>query len=76
MPDVRELLHDGRNAVLVPPGDAIGGAAAIRRMLLQPEWAARLAEAARATAEGLTWDARAQKIEEFLMRRLVRRRSA
>jgi glycosyltransferase involved in cell wall biosynthesis len=69
--DVRELLTHEVNALLVAPGDSSGTAGALRRILEQPALATRLAEGARATAEGLTWDARAEKIERFLMRRLA-----
>jgi glycosyltransferase involved in cell wall biosynthesis len=39
----RELLHDGEDALLVPPGDAEALAEALRRALDDPELASRLA---------------------------------
>jgi glycosyltransferase involved in cell wall biosynthesis len=69
--DVRELLRHEDNALLVASGDATNTAAAIRRIVTEPALAARLAESARVTAEGLTWDARAEKIERFLAQRLA-----
>jgi glycosyltransferase involved in cell wall biosynthesis len=69
--DVRELLHNEDNALLVASGDAEATARAIRRLATEPALAARLAENARVTAEGLTWDARAEKLERFLMQRLA-----
>lgn len=42
---IRELLTDGRDGLLVPPGDADALAAALRRVLEDEELAARLAQA-------------------------------
>jgi glycosyltransferase involved in cell wall biosynthesis len=70
-PDTAELLADGENALLVPPGDPASAAAALDR-LRDPALAARLGAAAHAQSEELTWDRRAAKIEAFLKRRLSR----
>jgi glycosyltransferase involved in cell wall biosynthesis len=72
--DTRELLRnesepDG-NALLVAPGDASDAASALQRLVEDPNLATRLSSAALATSRGLTWDARAEKIEQFLTRRL------
>ncbi|HTU13326.1 MAG TPA: glycosyltransferase [Allosphingosinicella sp.] len=64
-PDTAELLADGENALLVPPGDAAAAAAALDR-LREPVLAARLGAAALARSTELTWDKRAEKIEAFL----------
>ncbi|HEY7681370.1 MAG TPA: glycosyltransferase, partial [Gemmatimonadales bacterium] len=69
-PDTAELLTDGMNAVLVPAGDVPAATAALRSLAADPSQAARLAEAALATANGLTWDARAARIAAFLSARL------
>jgi glycosyltransferase involved in cell wall biosynthesis len=69
-PDLAELLEDDDNAVLVPPGDVAAAAAALRDLLADGARRARLSEAARRTSVGLTWDARAAKIERFLEDRL------
>lgn len=69
-PDLAELLRHDDNAVLVPPGDARSAADALRGLLADPERQRRLAEAALRDSAGLTWDARAEKIERFLERRL------
>lgn len=69
-PDVAELIDDGVNGVLVPPGQAEVAAHALRQVISQPELAQKLGRAARERAEGLTWDARAGHIEAFLRRRL------
>ena len=68
-PDTAELLTDGENALLVPPGDPEAAAAALDR-LREPALAARLGAAAYARSGELTWDRRAEKIEAFLTRRL------
>jgi glycosyltransferase involved in cell wall biosynthesis len=47
---VRELLHDGEDCLLVPPDDASALAAALRRVLDEPELAATLARTGRALA--------------------------
>ena len=70
-PDTAELLRDGDNALLVPPGDPAAAAAALDR---HPE----RARPCRAAGRGrrwqprgeLTWDRRAEKIETFLEARL------
>ncbi|MET0285745.1 MAG: glycosyltransferase [Polyangiales bacterium] len=69
-PDVKELLVDGDNAVLVEPGDLDSAAQALRTLLHDDVGRARLAARARATGQDLTWDARAEKIESFLRARL------
>ena len=43
LPSIREVLRDGVNALLVPPGDPVAMAAAIARLLGDRALAARLA---------------------------------
>ena len=69
-PDTAELLTDDANAVLVSAGDVAATVAALRALAAEPARAARLAAGALATAERLTWDARAARIAEFLAARL------
>jgi glycosyltransferase involved in cell wall biosynthesis len=69
-PDVAELLAHDQNAVLVPPGDAAAASNALGQLLADDGRRARLANAARRTSEGLTWDARAEKLEMFIRERL------
>jgi glycosyltransferase involved in cell wall biosynthesis len=71
-PDTAELLSDGVNALLVPPGDPPAAAAALDRMLGDAALAARLGAGALGQARELTWDRRAEKIEAFLTERLRR----
>jgi glycosyltransferase involved in cell wall biosynthesis len=62
-PAARELLQDGENALLVPPGDPAALAEAMRRVAADPELATRLGRAGRAVYEerasedvlGLRW---------------------
>ncbi|HYI48595.1 MAG TPA: glycosyltransferase [Allosphingosinicella sp.] len=68
-PDTAELLIDGDNALLVPPGDPATAAAALDR-LRDPALAVRLGAQAYARSADLTWDARAEKIHGFLEERL------
>jgi len=50
-PAARELLADGENALLVPPGDAQALARALRRLTAEPELARKLGSAGRAAYE-------------------------
>jgi len=71
LPDVRELLRDDDNALLVPTGAHDRAAHAVTRILEEPGLAERLARSAQKTSEGLTWDARARRILSFLEQRLT-----
>jgi glycosyltransferase involved in cell wall biosynthesis len=53
MPD---LVRDGEDGLLVPPGDAAAMAAAVTRVLDEPALAERLSAAARARALAYDWD--------------------
>ncbi|MGB0678203.1 MAG: glycosyltransferase family 4 protein [Polyangiales bacterium] len=73
-PDIAEVLFDGDNARLVPPGALDAAAQALRELMQDPALQARLAERAKACAETLTWDARAARIEAVLQSRLSPKR--
>lgn len=59
LPSSREFLRDGRDALLVPPGDAKALAAALRRVLAEEPLAERLARTAWEEAAAYSWEARA-----------------
>jgi glycosyltransferase involved in cell wall biosynthesis len=70
-PDTAELLSDGTNAALVPPGDVAAVVARLRALAANPEERSRLASGAFKTAQDLTWDARARRITTFIQSRLA-----
>jgi glycosyltransferase involved in cell wall biosynthesis len=64
-PNIREILSDGRDALLFPPGDAEAFRLAIRSLSADAELRRRLGRAARATIaeRAYTWDANAARVE-------------
>ena len=66
LPAIREVLTDGRTALLVPPGDAPALATAIRRIVADPALASALGAAARALAPEYSWARRAERLEGAL----------
>ena len=69
-PDVRELLVQDDNALLLPPDDAHAAVHQLRALLANPARMGRLAEGARRSSLALTWDRRAKRIDAFLRERL------
>ena len=60
---LKSLIEEGRNGLLVTPGDAAGLAAALERLHSDPKLRARLGQAARTTVlKQYTWDAVAQRV--------------
>jgi len=60
---LRELIEDGVNGLLCPPGDAMALVGALYQLYCKPEWSVRLGQAARATVlRAHTWDAVVQRI--------------
>ena len=55
IPGYRDVLRDGRDGLLVPPGDALALAEALRALALDPGLRARMALAARERAERFAW---------------------
>lgn len=62
LPVTREVLHDGVDAVLVPPDDPVSLAAAIDRIVLNEVERRSLGANARVLARRLTWESRAAAI--------------
>jgi glycosyltransferase involved in cell wall biosynthesis len=60
---IREVLTDGRTALLVPPGDVEALAGALARVSTDRALASALGTAARALAPQFTWPMRAARVE-------------
>lgn len=71
-----EVLHDGHDALLVPPGDAVALSEAVREILRSPALRKRLADAGRTNAERFTVDAMADRYAALYRRLLCARRGA
>jgi glycogen(starch) synthase len=63
-----DLVNDGVNGLLVAPRDPAALAAAMSRVLTDPEAAARMASAARRTAAAYTWPDLARNVLEVYRR--------
>lgn len=63
LPAIREVLTDGRNAVLFEAGNPQALTAAIRRIKADPDLGQRLAATALADVREYTWARRAEKLE-------------
>jgi phosphatidylinositol alpha-mannosyltransferase len=59
----REVVRDGVDGLLVPPKDPNALAAAIRRVLSEPELAAALMAAGRSRAQAFSWQVVAPRLE-------------
>ena len=68
--DLREILRDGENALLIPPHDLDAAVGALRKLVEDPSLRERLSDNARRTSKEHTWDARAERIHRFLAGRL------
>jgi glycosyltransferase involved in cell wall biosynthesis len=67
LPTLREVLVDGRSALLVPPEDVEAWVAALERLADDARLRTRLAKGAVARlADGFTWDHRAARVLEGL----------
>lgn len=69
-PDVREILEDGRNALLTRPDSLDDLVAGIVALTAADPLAQRLSAASLEDSRQFTWSARARKIAEVLARRL------
>jgi phosphatidylinositol alpha-mannosyltransferase len=63
IPGYREVVRDGIDGVLVPPGDPVALAGAVESILDDARLAAELREAGQARAERYRWDRVAEEIE-------------
>jgi glycosyltransferase involved in cell wall biosynthesis len=66
LPSLREVLRDGENALLVPPGDVRQLAGAIRRVLADLPLATRLARTAWHDVQAYRWEQRAERLERLM----------
>ena len=64
---VPEVVHDGENGLLVPPGEPELLAAAIRRLLEEPGLRDRLAAGARRSVEEISSEAIYGRLEALLV---------
>jgi phosphatidylinositol alpha-mannosyltransferase len=64
IPGYREVVRDGIDGLLVPPGDPVALAAAVERLLDDPDLRARFAEAGRARAQRYDWAIVAEEIAD------------
>jgi len=65
IPGYREVVRDGVEGLLVPPGNAGALAAALRRVLTDADLAGRLAEAGRERALEYSWGRVVPRLEEL-----------
>jgi phosphatidylinositol alpha-mannosyltransferase len=63
IPGYREIVRDGIDGLLVPPNDPPALAAAIRRVLTEPDLATALSTSGRVRAEAFAWDAVVPRLE-------------
>ncbi len=55
IPGYRDVVRDGRDGILVPPGDPVALAEALRALALDPAGRRRMASSARERAERFAW---------------------
>jgi glycosyltransferase involved in cell wall biosynthesis len=67
LPAIREVLHDGVDALLVRPGDPRAMADALRRLQQDPSLGSRLARAALDAVSRYSWDRRAERLDALLV---------
>ncbi len=58
----RDVVSDGRDGVLVPPGDALALAHALRELALRPDRRRRMSAVARKSAQRYTWSRVAERV--------------
>jgi phosphatidylinositol alpha-mannosyltransferase len=70
IPGYDEVVRDGREGLLVPPGDPRALADGVERVLSDPELALRLRQAGSRRAEEFDWERLAERIEKVYERTL------
>ena len=65
LPSIREILTDGRNALLVDPGNSQALTAAVRRLEEDPALGGQLARQALEDVRQYTWERRGEKLESL-----------
>jgi glycosyltransferase involved in cell wall biosynthesis len=63
--DMREILKNGENSILVEPDNAAQSANAIKELFTNNDFQIRLSENALKTSRSLTWEARAEKFKDW-----------
>jgi len=71
IPGYRDVLRDGLDGLLTPPGDALALAESLRRLALDERLRAQMALAARARAEHFAWPSVAAEVVECYERALA-----
>jgi phosphatidylinositol alpha-mannosyltransferase len=71
IPGYREVVRDGRDGILTPPGDALAVAQALRALALDPSLRAGMASAARERAERFAWPHVAGEVADTYERALA-----
>jgi glycosyltransferase involved in cell wall biosynthesis len=66
LPAIAEVIHDGENGLLVPPGDASALADALRRLRDDSLLGERLARRAAEDVKAYSWNVRARKILDMI----------
>jgi len=62
LPSLRDVLRHESNALVVPPGDHLALADAVKRLRTDPPFARRLADQAQDDVRQYSWDARAARL--------------
>jgi glycosyltransferase involved in cell wall biosynthesis len=65
LPSIREILTDGRNALLVDPGNSQALTAAVRRLEEDPALGGQLARQALEDVRQYTWERRGETLESL-----------
>ncbi len=70
LPSIREILEDGKSAVLFKADDSNDLAIAIEGLIKNPGFRKKIAQESRKLARKYSWDSRAQQIKDFMERNI------